>query len=114
MGVIKSPWAAVVFNEANKFWFYSIILSGILGVVQLWELGNMPVKSRKESVTKLQKDWRQRRGKITKRFVIDGCDLFIPGSATGWIAVSSAHVGMASAVSSVLAGMDIWDRVQNS
>lgn len=116
----KTAWAAEVFLEANKFWFYSIVLSGLLGVVQLWNLKIMPRVSEEKkngNVEKAEQEMKEgkiKRSKITRRLVIDACDIFIPGFVTGWITVSSANVGMASVVSTVLASMDIWERVQIS
>ncbi|TVY39230.1 hypothetical protein LSUB1_G004025 [Lachnellula subtilissima] len=48
MGVHESDWAAPLFLEANKFWFYGICLSLLLGVVQLWGLGISPTKQSEE------------------------------------------------------------------
>lgn len=116
MGVHESDWAAPLFVEANKFWFYGICLSLLLGVVQLWKLGASPGKQvgEKEDAEKIKrerKEWGANRETLVKKFVIDGCDLLIPGVTTGWMVVSSANVGMAMVVSTVLASMDIWERV---
>jgi hypothetical protein len=121
MGIQKSPWAASLFLEANKFWFYSLVLSILLGIIQLCNLGiNPPLSEEKnKDISEEQADlelkgWKVNRSKIMRRLVIDGCDVFIPGFVTGWIVVSSAGVGLASVVSTVLASMDIWERVQGS
>ncbi|CAD0087604.1 unnamed protein product, partial [Aureobasidium vineae] len=44
--------------------------------------------------------------------ICDVCDITIPGSAVGWIPVSSVTVAIASSISSILVGKDIWERVQ--
>ncbi|KAI4824828.1 hypothetical protein E4T44_10043 [Aureobasidium sp. EXF-8845] len=44
--------------------------------------------------------------------IIDACDLLIPGSAVDWIPVSSVTVGIASSISSIIVGQQIWARVQ--
>jgi hypothetical protein len=44
--------------------------------------------------------------------IIDSCDLLIPGSAVGWLPVSSVTVGIASSISSIIVGQQIWARVQ--
>ena len=125
MGIWSTSWAPGVFNEAMKFWFYSISCSIALGVVQLVHHLS-PVESEEEeggkkkegkgddmAESKRKKDKHGGIMVILKKLVIDGCDLFIPGSVTGWLALSSANVGMLSVVSSILAGTDIWVRVQN-
>ena len=120
MGVHRSSWAEGLFVEANKFWFYSICLSLMLGIVQLWQLSDVLAaavgvgKDDAEKAKRERKEWEAKRGMFRKKLVIDGCDLLIPGAATGWIAVHSANVGMASVVSTVLASVDIWDRVQKA
>ncbi|TVY89144.1 hypothetical protein LAWI1_G004421 [Lachnellula willkommii] len=116
MGVHESDWAAPLFVEANKFWFYGICLSLLLGVVQLWKLGASPAmqggeKEDAEKVKREMKEWGASRETFVKKLVIDGCDLLIPGVTTGWMVVSSANVGMAMVVSTVLASRDIWERV---
>jgi hypothetical protein len=128
MGIWTTTWAASLFVEAMKFWFYSLSLGIIAGVVQLYQLYMEPVvvsekktkigeKSKEnEKVRQLMEitERKEKRSKIIKKIVIDGCDLFIPGSTTGWMVVSTANVGLLSVVSTVLAATDIWIRVQNA
>lgn len=129
MGVYRTAWAQPLFVEAMKFWFYSISCSIVLGLVGLWGLYFTPTKviakekvdeadeedgkEDKEKKVRAEAKWMSKRRKIMKRLLIDVCDLFIPGSVTGWLAVSSADVGMFSVLSTVLAGTDIWTRVQS-
>nr|POE76143.1 hypothetical protein CFP56_59623 [Quercus suber] len=54
------------------------------------------------------------RSKLYTQIVIDGCDLFLPGSAVGWIPADLVTVGVAGTISTVLAGRDIWHRVQST
>lgn len=49
---------------------------------------------------------------LASSLVLDCCDILIPGSAVGWIAVDSVTVGIASCISSIIAGQQIWVRVQ--
>lgn len=49
--------------------------------------------------------------RLYTQLVIDGCDLFIPGSAIGWLPVGALVVGTCSTVSTLLAGQQIWARV---
>jgi hypothetical protein len=127
MGIWTTTWAAGLFVEAMKFWFYSLSLGIIVGVVQLYQLYMEPVvvseektevgeKSKEnEKVIQIEiTERKEKRSKIIKKIMIDGCDLFIPGSTTGWMVVSTANVGMLSVVSTVLAATDIWTKVQNT
>ncbi|CAD0015373.1 unnamed protein product [Aureobasidium pullulans] len=49
---------------------------------------------------------------LASNLVLDCCDILIPGSAVGWIPVDSVTVGIASSISSIIAGQQIWARVQ--
>ncbi|PBP26048.1 PEX11 domain protein [Diplocarpon rosae] len=125
MGVVPTTWAAGLFTEAMKFWFYSLALGIVGGIWELWGLlgqdavpgKRLEGKSRKsrgdeaKMTQARQTEADANRKKIMKKLVIDGCDLFVPGSATGWIPASSGNVGMMSVVSTVLAGLDVWNRV---
>lgn len=135
MGVYQTIWAAPVFREAMKFWFYSLSLSVVLSIVRIWRLYVEPTglrskakvkgmgkvegkldgdgeKNDEEEAEKEIVEWRQKRQGIMRKLVIDACDIVIPGSVTGWMKISSANVGMCSVVSTVLAGTEVWVRIQ--
>ena len=127
MGIWTTSWAAVLFVEGMKFWFYSLSLGIIAGVLELYQLYMEPVavsgkkteieekNKENEKVIQLMEitERKEKRSKIIKKILIDGCDLFIPGSTTGWMVVSTANVGLLSVFSTVLAATGIWIRVQN-
>lgn len=120
MGVYPTSWAAPLFLEAMKFWFYSLSASLLLSVLEWFSVpGEKVVKEKNEKYdaekekVKFDMMERKRRGRIAKRFVTDACDLFIPGSITGWLVIESANVGWCSVVSTFLAGMDVWVKVQS-
>ena len=121
MGVVPSTWAADLFIEAMRLWFYSLVLSILCGLMELWALHWTDIATEKKVAEETEKpveiavmegkSRNRKKRKITKKLVIDGCDLFIPGSATGWMATSQSNVGMLSVASTLLAGSDIWARV---
>ncbi|KAH7384733.1 peroxisomal biogenesis factor 11 [Cadophora sp. MPI-SDFR-AT-0126] len=125
MAIYRSNWAAGLFVEAMKFWFYSLTLGILQALIELWGLSWQGSAMRKEDEGEDEKVGkkaaldhesraRQRRSKrwnVVKKIMIDGCDLSIPGSITGWLAVSSSNVGILCIVSTVLAGYDIWDKI---
>ncbi|KAJ9250759.1 hypothetical protein DTO280E4_1299 [Paecilomyces variotii] len=98
MGVYSTSWSDWVLLEAHKFWFCALSLS-LLG--SLWML---LVADKKASASK-SSPW-------LKRIIIDGCDLLIPGSMVGWIAVSPLVVAMSMVASTLLAAQDIWTQAQ--
>ena len=131
MGVYKTAWAAPLFHEAMKFWFYSLSASLLLSVMEWFSVPKQGAKAVKEKNKKdgngkeededddgkekveWERNERKRKGRIAKKFVTDACDLFIPGSITGWLTLESANVGWCSVVSTFLAGMDVWARMQS-
>jgi len=115
MGVYETSWAAPIFLESMKFWFYSLCASLALGIMELFTLSEPKFVKEKSGgdEKKVNAEMRKGRGEIVRKLVTDGCDLFIPGSVTGWLVLSSANVGWCSVVSTVLASVDIWARVQS-
>jgi Peroxisomal biogenesis factor 11 (PEX11) len=115
MGVWSSPWAEACLVEGNKFWFYSLVCSILLGVVQLYD-GRGEVKSESGEKGKSKKQGvqahKEKLSGIKRRMMVDCFDLFIPGFVTGWLVTTQAFVGFAGAVSTVLSSKDIWDRLQ--
>jgi hypothetical protein len=53
-------------------------------------------------------------GPILRRAATDACDLFIPGSVTGWLKTPPVVVGVASITSSLISSKDIWARVNRN
>lgn len=126
MGIWTTNWAPVVFAESMKFWFYSLTFSVMSGLSQLAELHMVVDKGQdkpREAVEKSMqlsgkqladiesKEKRSKQRRLIRKVVTDLCDLTIPGATTGWIITSSGTVGIASAISTVLASSDIWERI---
>ncbi|KAG4420222.1 hypothetical protein IFR04_006600 [Cadophora malorum] len=85
MGVYNTTWAAGLFVEAMKFWFYSLNLGILLALIELWGLrGQGPVVLKED------------KGEDEK---------------AGEKAAQDHNVGMLCIVSTVLAGYGIWDRI---
>jgi hypothetical protein len=114
--------------EANKFWFYSLVFSILWGVLQLWygDFGDQSPKGPSGKSFEEIKGQRasnptdkrargvvsEERKRVKRRIVSDCFDLLIPGSVVGWISTTSAIVGFATVISTVLSSKDIWDRLQ--
>jgi len=118
MGITAYDWAATAQLESLKFWFYAIAVSIMLTLYDLVYVPtsetatsqkspkSTPPSKRPDNTTKI------RQSGIYLDLIIDALDLVIPGSAVGWIALDKVTVGAAMAVSSLIAGKRIWDRVQ--
>jgi hypothetical protein len=111
MNVYRVDWYKPLMTEANKFWFYAIVLSITRAA---WELLFTPVvagsstkgkgdKAKKASAAPGSPKWP-----LVKRIVIDVCDLTLPGSFIGWVPVTGLQIGLAMVVSTVLAGHNVW------
>ncbi len=115
MGVWPSPWAETCLVEANKFWFYSLVCSIVLGVLQL-NSASGEVEVQISEKAKGKKNGVQVQKKVMngvgRRMVADCFDLFLPGFVTGWLMTTHAFVGFAGAVSTILTSKDIWDSLQ--
>lgn len=122
----------MVQREANKSWFYALLFSILVSLYELLILQiPKPIKSEKQasaegngstskgevkekstapsSVSSLSD---RERNRIWAQLAIDCNDLIIPGSAVGWISAGPIFVGTCSTISTVLAGRQIWNRVQ--
>ncbi|PLB47699.1 hypothetical protein P170DRAFT_409935 [Aspergillus steynii IBT 23096] len=117
----KWTWNVTVLEEAYKLWFYALSLS-LVGAV--WSLlftvsgpSTGPGKGGKKGGKKNGKvagtSNQALRRTLLKRIVVDGCDLLIPGVFLGWLVVGDAVVGAAMVVSTLLAGRDVWGRVNS-
>ena len=132
MGMTSYDWATQLQHEALKCWFYGISFSIVLGYSQLFIFyfySNKPTsdaktdekkgeKDEKTSAEKAAADLKQREAelsatweKISVQLVIDCCDIFLPGSAVGWIAVGPVFVGTCQSISSLLAMRQVWRKV---
>jgi hypothetical protein len=126
MKVVPATWEDGCLLEANKFWFYALVLSLISSSISMVSIffssstlttRTTPTNIEKETEKAAEASEHQNRRtalsrSVLKQIAIDGCDLFIPGTMLGWIYASSLQVGMAMAVSTVLAAGDIWVKAQ--
>ena len=130
MGITNYSWGPELQNEALKCWFYGIAWSIVLSLYQLTGLhatspastslaSKKPIEKRakqtaakkKSSLTSADRAFRSR---IYTQLVIDCCDIFIPGSAVGWIPVYQVFAGTCQTISSAVAAKQVWDRVRVS
>jgi hypothetical protein len=123
MGIWDTAWGKDVLIEANRFWFYSLILSLCCS---LWTLfvataGSSKARSNSDRTTeKTQQSQKEPDKKekqpsptpLVKQIVVDSFDLLIPGAIVGWIAASPIQVGLATIISTVVAAWDIWIKAQ--
>jgi peroxin-11B len=135
MGITTASWGPRVTQESNKFWFYALSISILLSLYHLWTAASLFEKPAASTTTKEvetkpseKESSRQLAGhkpavkttpkvdtsQVYKQLIIDCSDLFIPGAIVGWIPADPVVVGVAMAISSIVAGRDIWIKVNGS
>jgi hypothetical protein len=130
MGVTNTSWGPNLLQESNKFWFYALTSSLLLSMYQIF-LGSamftQPTKStttekvdastdNKSSTSEKSQSGAPQRdmSQVYKQFIVDGCDILIPGSVVGWIPADAVTVGVAMSLSSFLSARDIWFKVNGN
>lgn len=132
MGVTSFDWGPRLQNEALKCWFYSISFSLVLGYYQYIMLYFSPPKASKPASSTDEKandekdstnaspseedlaraeELSAAQSKITTQLIIDHCDIFLPGSAVGWIPAGPIGVGTCQSISSVFAMRSVWEKM---
>ncbi len=123
MGITTFDWAPAIYREAIKFWFYAIFASIWLSIYQIFSgvstTNQTPQKalradddSHEKEHMPVQNAVADARSKIYIQLMIDCADLLVPGALLGWMPIDELYVGMAGTLSTVLAGRDIWNRLQ--
>ncbi|KAL2119680.1 hypothetical protein VTJ04DRAFT_6641 [Mycothermus thermophilus] len=110
--------------QGQRFWFLGLVggvVSGGLKVLSLGggrqEGGKGKGEKEKEKgdkkvggVGQVKKKDGNGRGKIVRRMVADVLDLGLPGSAVGWVPLGQEAVAWLMVGSTVLTGLEVWER----
>ena len=116
MNIWLVPWYTPVLMEASKFWFYAIAAS-ITGT--LWKLffGSAAAQNESQKKEKSEKSPSDATPApsttyLLTRIVSDSCDLTLPASFLGWIAVGDLGIGLSMVVSTLIVSRDVWAKAQ--
>ncbi|KAE9973597.1 hypothetical protein EG327_009023 [Venturia inaequalis] len=117
MGLTCPSWGPHILLESQKFWFYAIVTSLLSSFHQLLFAPApiqpaTPTTVTEKSSEKASPDSGRNNTDVYRQILIDGCDLFVPGAAVGWIPIESLSVGLFMSVSSVLAMGSMWPKIQ--
>jgi hypothetical protein len=106
--------------DGQRFWFLGLVCGVVGAVVKLGRSqggangeekgdgkGNGNEKGR---VVAKKEEERGKRRKIMRRLVADVMDLGLPASIVGWVPLSPETVGWLMLGSTVLTGMEVWER----
>jgi hypothetical protein len=113
MQLYTGPLGDTLQQEAFKFWAYSLCFSITSRLVALWQghpVAAAPVKAMKKSrsAPKPIAVDKPSRTKIWKDLLVDCCDLLIPAVTVGWVSMEVSLLGAVILISTVGAGLDIW------
>ncbi|KAK4103270.1 hypothetical protein N658DRAFT_494600 [Parathielavia hyrcaniae] len=88
--------------DGQRFWFLGLVCGILCALAKLGRgEGNIGGKSNGDG---------GRRYRIWRRLVADMLDLSVPGSMVGWVSLSPGKVGLLMLGSTVLTGMEVWER----
>lgn len=112
-GIRKSPHGAALLRSANKAWFSGIAFSIVQGVYALYGLSArarvVAASSEPEKVVEQKKVARELDA-IKVQLLSDLCDVTIPATALGWVALDDGIVGLAGTTSSLLGVWGQWKK----
>lgn len=115
MNVMLVSWYRPLLVEANKLWFYAIILSILRSVCRLFiPVSPQPSETGSNEKAKATEVALPSRTPLVKQIAVDACDLTLPGSFVGWLPVSDLQVGMAMVVSTILSAEEHWVKAQQT
>lgn len=112
LGLVKSPRAPALQRQANRFWAFGIIFSL---AAQLYSLRALRMREaridRKDGEGVVEsKRIAFERNTSQVQLLCDLCDLTIPASALGWVALDDGFVGLAGLCSSLIGIHSQWNK----
>ncbi|KAL2127380.1 hypothetical protein VTI74DRAFT_10829 [Chaetomium olivicolor] len=115
--------AAEMAMDGQKFWFLGLVCAAVAGYSR-WKLlawkgrelngdrrreGDKGRQEEKESEREMEEN-SKKANKVYRRLMADMMDLPVPGTVVGWMSLAPAKVGGFMLVSTVLTGMEVWER----
>ncbi|KAI8631204.1 NADH-ubiquinone oxidoreductase [Xylariaceae sp. FL1651] len=113
--------------EAQRFWLFALVCGVFSGLFKMFKvLAYTPipatgggygyaqteaeVKDRKLARVAWRREVRAKLSALGRRVVADALDITLPGSAVGWVQADAGTVGSAMFVTTILTGMEVWER----
>ncbi|PNH39322.1 hypothetical protein VD0004_g7563 [Verticillium dahliae] len=112
VGIRKSPRAKTLQREAYRFWAMGIACSVVAQVYTLYRLQQRETRVDKKDGEGVVEGKRIALERAASRLQLlsDVCDLSVPTSALGWVAVDDGLVGLAGTVSSLIGVYTQWKK----
>ncbi|KAL2266169.1 hypothetical protein VTJ83DRAFT_5521 [Remersonia thermophila] len=100
--------------DGQRFWFGGLVCGVVVGILKLCQ-GGAEKEEKEEKKKKGEKDAATvkrdgGRKTIVRRLAADAMDLALPGSAVGWLPLGPETVAWLMLGSTILTGMEIWER----
>ena len=118
-------WERSINIEAQRFWLFALVCGLFSGLLQMIKIqvyapefmqgkaeGNSAATTGKEKMEKMDKPAESRRELIglARNVAANALDIILPGVGVGWIDVSPGIVGLAMFSTTILTGIDVWER----
>ncbi|KAM0286801.1 hypothetical protein ACHAQH_000821 [Verticillium albo-atrum] len=112
VGIRKSPRAKTLQREAYRFWAMGIACSIIAQVYTLYRLRQREARVDNKDGEGVVEGKRIALERATSRLQLlsDACDLSVPTTALGWVAVDDGVVGLAGTLSSLIGVYTQWKK----
>ncbi|KAI1472911.1 peroxisomal biogenesis factor 11 [Daldinia caldariorum] len=111
--------------EAQRFWLFSLVCSAVYSVLEISftlsaAAAAQPAPASKGAASEKKKvagSQEKRKREVTTKVYKLGrgataslLDIFLPGTAVGWVKAEPGTVGLAMFVTTILTMMDVWER----
>lgn len=123
-------WDRAVMVEAQRFWLFALVCGALSSFLKMQRLrraapvkavggGSVAVKEKgdstvtsteKEDVATAEKARTKKIHGLARNVAANGLDIVLPGAVIGWIDASPGTVGLAMLITTILTGMDAWER----
>lgn len=111
MGITTHGWGPFLEYEASRFWLLSIAASIMVSLCQL--LFTPPLRPGSKDNEKIMTEPSIPSAKIYRQLIVDCADIVIPAAGIGWIDLDEVYIGLAGTLSTVIAGQQLWARIQS-
>lgn len=118
-------WDRTVAVEAQRFWLFALVCAALSGMVKMRRIqqaepaaegkggsdsGKAEGSSTAVVAEKFQREKARKMRGLARSVVANTLDIVVPGVVVGWVKVSPGVVGLAMFVTTILTGMDVWER----
>ena len=129
--LLSPEWDRVLMIEAQRFWLFALVCGALSSFLKMQRLraetpsnvvvggvgerkteqSNIVAIKEKEQAANIEiMAMAKKRNRLARTATANALDIILPGAVIGWIDVSPGAVGLAMLVTTILTGMDAWER----